>query len=718
MHLSTIMVKKKKNPSRVAKLHKQMEYDMLKLFEETGNKELNYKQVCSKLGISDQFTRTLVQDMLDDLAERGDLQLTDNGKYRRKASIAYAEGKVDMLGSGNAFVIVEGMDDIFVHASKVNSAMHNDRVKVFLYGKKKGNHVEGEIVEVLERARTEFVGTLEVSAKYAFLIPDSNNVNTDIFVPLKDLNGGKSGDKAVVRINQWPEKSKNPVGEVIRVLGRKGENETEIHAILAEYGFPIEFPKHVEAEAAKIPFEIPASEIKNRKDFRGVTTFTIDPVDAKDFDDALSISMLKNGRWEIGVHIADVSFYVPEGSVLDKEAYDRATSVYLVDRVVPMLPEKLSNGVCSLRPNEDKLCYSAVFEMDDDCHIHAQWFGRTVIHSIRRFTYEEAQKVIETGKGDLAEEIGVFHRLATHMRKHRFASGALRVEQSEVKFKLDNKGKPYDVYFKESKEANWLIEEFMLLANKKVAAFVGKKDEKQKDVKTFVYRIHDQPNDTKLKELKRFVSTFGYKIDLNNPKTISASLNKMLNDIKGKPEADMIENLTIRSMAKAIYSTENIGHYGLAFDYYTHFTSPIRRYPDVMVHRLLERYLNGGKSVNAKDYEIKCRHSSDMEKKAADAERSSVKYKQVEYLEERVGEEFDGVITGVTEWGIYVEIIENKCEGMVRLRSMDDDFYVFDEKNYTVHGKKYGKTYRLGDKVRILVKAANVEKRQIDFEMI
>lgn len=709
------MAKKKK--SNAARLQKQLELDILKIFEEAGVKPMNHKQVSARLGVSDQFTRALVEELLFDLATQGSLEQMEAGKYKWKQSVAYAEGRVDLLASGNAFVIVEGRDDIFISSSKVNNALHGDLVKVFIYGKKRGEHVEGEVVEILERVRTEFVGTLEVSEKFAFLIPDSNHMPTDIFIPLKDLNGGKDGEKVVVRITQWPEKSKNPVGEVIRVLGKKGENETEIHAILEEYGFPYEFPELVEMVAEKIPFEIPDSEIKKRRDFRGTTTFTIDPADAKDFDDALSIKKLNNGNWEIGVHIADVSYYVDENSQLDKEAFKRATSVYLVDRVVPMLPEKLSNGVCSLRPNEDKLCYSAVFELDEHCHIHKEWFGRTVIHSIRRFTYEEAQEVILTGKGDLTEEIQTFHRLATIMRRQRFVNGALKVEQTEVKFKLDNKGKPYDVFFKESKEANWLIEEFMLLANKRVATLIGKKDEKQKEIKTFVYRIHDQPDLEKLKELKRFVSNFGYKLNLETPKTISSSLNKMLSDVKGKPESDMLEKLTIRSMAKAIYSTENIGHYGLAFDFYTHFTSPIRRYPDVMVHRLLDRYLNGGKSVNSKEYEGKCQHSSDMEKKAADAERASIKFKQVEYLEDREGEEFDGVITGVTEWGIYVEIIENKCEGMVRLRSMDDDFYVFDEKNYTVKGKKYGKSYRLGDKVRILVKSANVEKRQIDFEM-
>jgi ribonuclease R len=474
----------------------------------------------------------------------------------------------------------------------------------------------------------------------------------------------------------------------------------------------------VEADAEKISFDIPNEEIARRRDMREAVTITIDPYDAKDFDDALSVNVLPGGHFEIGVHIADVSHYVPVGSLLDKEAYKRATSVYLVDRVVPMLPEKLSNGVCSLRPHEDKLCFSVVFEMDHRANIHHAWIGRTVIHSDRRFTYEEAQQIIETGEGEFKEQVLLLHKLATILRKQRFENGALRVEQTEVKFKIDEKGRPVNVFFKESKEANWLIEEFMLLANKQVAKYVGFKDHPQKEIKTFVYRVHDQPNQDKLAELKRFVANFGYKLDLNNPKTISVSINKMLTEVKGKPEADMIENLTIRSMAKAIYTTENIGHYGLGFDFYTHFTSPIRRYPDVMVHRLLQRYMDEGTSVKKEEYENKCRHCSDMEKRASEAERASIKYKQVEYLSERLGIEYEGVITGVTEWGIYVEILENKCEGMIRLRDMESDYYFFDEKNYQIRGTRTGQIYRLGDKVTIRVKNTDMEKRTIDFEMI
>jgi ribonuclease R len=690
--------------------------EIKKILETAGNKQLNYKQIAAQMTPQDDFSRELVAEILDSLVEKGVIEELQKGKFRMIKKETFVEGKVDLLNSGNAFVMVENEDaDIFIHAKHVNGAMPGDFVKVNLFARKGEGKKEGEIIEVLQRNKTEFVGTMDVSDKYAFLVPDNDKISIDIFVPLQSLHGAKHGEKAVVRITEWPKNGKKPTGEVIKVLGKKGENETEMHAILAEYGFPTEFPAAVEHYAEKIGFEIDEAEIKKRRDFRKITTFTIDPHDAKDFDDALSIRTLENGNYEIGVHIADVTHYMPEGSILDQEAYNRATSVYLVDRVVPMLPEKLSNGVCSLRPNEDKLCYSAVFEMDPETNIKSQWFGRTVIHSIRRFTYEEAQQVIETGEGDLKEEITTFNRLATILRKQRFENGALRVESSEVKFKLDGKGVPYDVYFKITKESNWLIEEFMLLANKKVAERIGLKDEKQKEIKTFVYRIHDQPDETKLKELKEFVKTFGYQIDINSPRNIAHSLNAMMTAVKGKPEEDMIQSLTIRSMAKAIYSTENIGHYGLGFAHYSHFTSPIRRYPDVMVHRLLDRYLIGMASANAKDYEVKCRHSSDMEKKAAEAERASIKYKQVEYLSDRIGEIFDGVISGVTEWGIYVEILENKCEGMVRGRDMKDDSYVYDDKNHQFVGKKYGKRYRLGDKIKIQVKNADMERRQVDF---
>ncbi len=711
--------RKGKVRNKKSKTQQRLGSDILNVLKEQGSKLLNYKQVSSILHADDEFNRQLIRETLEMLAERGELEEPVPGKFRIPFHEKYIEGIVDMSGSGNAYILNNVFaEDVYVVANNLKNAMHGDRVKVFVYARKKGQKLKGEVVEILQRARTEFVGTLEVSDKFAFLIPDNDRFTKDIFIPLKDLRGGKNDDKAVVRITEWPEGAKNPVGEVIRILGKKGEHETEIHAILAEFGLPHEFPKEVEADADPISFDIPQEEIARRRDMRDAVTITIDPYDAKDFDDALSVTILPNGKFEIGVHIADVTYYVPEGSLLDKEAYKRATSVYLVDRVVPMLPEKLSNGVCSLRPHEDKLCFSVVFEMDHLANIHHAWIGRTVIHSDRRFTYEEAQQIIETGEGECKEQILLLHKLATILRKQRFENGALRVEQTEVKFKIDEKGRPVDVFFKESKEANWLIEEFMLLANKHVAKYVGFKDHPQKEIKTFVYRVHDQPNQDKLAELKRFVAKFGYKLDLNNPKTIASSINKMLSDVKGKPEADMIENLTIRSMAKAIYSTENIGHYGLAFDYYTHFTSPIRRYPDVMVHRLLLRYMEGGSSVKKEEYENKCRHCSDMEKRASEAERASIKYKQVEYLSERLGIEYEGVITGVTEWGIYVEILENKCEGMIRLRDMENDYYFFDEKNYQIRGTRTGQIYRLGDKVTIRVKNTDIEKRTIDFEMI
>lgn len=711
--------KKGKGKNKPLKAKQRLALDVMDAMKDQGNKLLNYKQISAILQTHDEFNRQVIRQTLEMLAERGELEELESGKYRIPFHEKYIEGTVDMSTSGNAYIINDVYEeDVYVVANNLKSAMHGDRVKVFVYARKKGQKLKGEVVEILQRARTEFVGTLEVSEKFAFLIADNEKQTKDIFIPLKDLKGGKNNDKAIVRIVEWPDGKLNPVGEVIRILGRKGQHETEIHAILAEYGLPYMFPTEVEAEAEKISFDIPKEEIARRRDMRDAITFTIDPYDAKDFDDALSVTILPGGRFEIGVHIADVSYYVSEGTLLDKEAYKRATSVYLVDRVVPMLPEKLSNGVCSLRPHEDKLCFSAVFEMDQRANIHHVWIGRTIIHSDRRFTYEEAQQIIESGEGECNEQVLLLHKLATILRKKRFENGALRVEQTEVKFKIDEQGRPVDVFFKESKEANWLIEEFMLLANKYVAEYVGLKDHPQKAIKTFVYRIHDQPNHDKLAELKRFVANFGYKLDLNTPKTIAASINKMLTNVKGKPEEDMIENLTIRSMAKAIYSTENIGHYGLAFEYYTHFTSPIRRYPDIMVHRLLQRYMDGGNSVKKEEYENKCRHSSDMEKRAAEAERASIKYKQVEYLNERIGWQFEGVITGVTEWGIYVEILENKCEGMIRLRDLENDYYFFDEKNYQIRGSRTGQIYRLGDKVTIRVKNADIENRTIDFEMV
>lgn len=708
---------KKKNKSTSSTSHQKLVSVVSKWFSQNPNKPVNYKQLSTYLEIKDVFTRSVIQEILAFLAESNELEEVNKGKYQLLSKDIFIDGKVDVTATGNAYLVPENGDtDVFIASKNRNSAMHGDiaRVRLFPARGKKETKPEGEIIDVLERARTSFVGTLQVSSKFAFLVPDNNQVD-DIYIPVEFLLKGKSGEKALVEITDWPDGKKSAQGKVLKVLGKKGENETEMHAILAEFGFPTSFPKEVEAYADTIPFDVPKEEIAKRKDFRNVTTLTIDPADAKDFDDALSIQRLANGNYEIGIHIADVSFYMPEESILDKEAYKRATSVYLVDRVVPMLPEKLSNGVCSLRPQEEKLAFSAVFEMDAKGNVHHQWFGRTVINSDKRFTYEEAQQIIETKEGEYKEEVLLMHNIAQVLRKKRFDDGALGVEQREVKFKLDKNGKPYGVYTKESKEANWLIEEFMLLANRKVAEFIGFKDTKEKVIKPFVYRIHDAPADEKLQDLKYFVASFGYKIDIQTPAKTSKSIRKLLGDIKGKPEADMIEKLIIRSMAKAIYSTHNVGHYGLAFEYYTHFTSPIRRYPDVMAHRLLQRYLLGGNAVKQDIYEKKCQHSSAMEKKAAEAERASIKYKQVEYMTEFEGETFEGIISGVTDWGIFVEVIENKCEGMIRLRSMDDDFYHYDEKQHRVIGQKTGKSYRLGDKVKIKVVRADLEKRQIDF---
>lgn len=692
-----------------------------KVFRENPRKSLNYKQVAARVGIGpdDETGRFLVTEALDYLLGRGLLKKAAKGSFVLNGEMGYAVGKIEMTASGKAYVVVEDEEeDIVILPQHTHTALHGDTVRVFLHSRRKDHRPGGEVVEIIQRAREELVGILEVRDNFAFLIPDSEKIHVDVFIPPGQLKGGKHGYKALVKITDWPENSKSPVGEVVKVIGPPGENETEMHAILAEFGFPSEFPEEVEAYAENISFDLDPAEVARRRDMRGITTFTIDPEDAKDFDDALSIRKLENGNWEIGVHIADVSYYMPEGSILDQEALKRATSVYLVDRVVPMLPEKLSNGVCSLRPNEDKFTFSAVFEMDERGRVYNEWFGRTVIHSDRRFAYEEAQRVIETGEGDFAEEIALLWKIASKLREDRFKAGALRIEQTEVKFRLDEKGKPLGVYFKEMKEANHLIEEFMLLANRKVASFIGERKGKQDAIRTMVYRIHDEPNPEKLKELKKFVSKFGYKVNLSNRKTVATSINEMLEAVKGKGEQNLIETLCIRSMAKAIYTTKNVGHYGLAFDFYTHFTSPIRRYPDVMVHRLLQHYLNGGAPVPEEPLDLKCKHSSLQEKKAADAERASVKYKQVEYMASQIGQEFYGVVSGVTEWGLFVEISENKCEGMARLRSMTDDHYIFDEKNYCVRGRKTGRVLRLGDRVRVKVKSASLEKRQLDFILI
>lgn len=683
-------------------------------------RSMNYKQIASRLNITEHATKLLVNAVLSELVSQEIIEETERGKFAARYSETYITGRVDLNQQGYAFIVSEESEsDIYVAARNLNGALHGDLVKVSVSPGSKRGKPEGEIVEVLERYKTDFVGTLQVSKNHAFLIPDNPRLNTDIFIPQSKLNGGLNGQKAVVHVVEWPsEANKNPVGEVKRVLGNPGENDTEIHAILEEYGLPYEFPDEVLKDANNISVEIPEEEIKRRRDFREITTFTIDPADAKDFDDALSIRKLTNGNWEIGVHIADVTYYLKEDSILDKEALMRATSVYLVDRVVPMLPEVLSNHVCSLRPHEEKLCFSAVFELDENAQLLNEWFGRTVIYSDRRFTYEEAQLVIETGEGDFNVEILTLDKLAKILRKKRFEKGAIGFDKIEVKFKLDPKGNPYGIFFKEQKDSNKLIEEFMLLANRRVAEFVGKtrstKQQKEPS-RPFVYRIHDSPDQEKLSSFSQFISKFGYKIGTKSDKELASSFNRLLADVKGKKEENIIEQLAIRTMAKAIYSTENIGHYGLAFDYYTHFTSPIRRYPDVMVHRLLQKYLSGTYKENQEELEWRCKHSSEQEKKASDAERASIKYKQVQYLEDKIGEEFEGVISGVTEWGLFVEIISNRCEGLVRARDLRDDFYDYDEENYCLVGRKTGRKYQLGDKVKIKVKRADLMKKQLDF---
>lgn len=685
---------------------------------QAGKQSMNYKQVSAKLNVNDPESKAGIQDILREGTRSGIFKEVSKGKYILKEQRTIVVGRVDLTADGSAYIVTEdeGEDDIYIAPRKVRNALHGDIVKIHAYESKRVGKKEGEVIEIIERARTLFTGVIKVSPRFAFLVADDRKMLHDIFVPLDDLNGAKDGEKVTVSITDWPEGSKNPVGKVKDVLGVQGENNTEMNAILADFGFPLSFPAAVDKESEELPEEISQDEIARRTDFRDKLTFTIDPFDAKDFDDAISFVKLDEGRYEVGVHIADVTHYIQPDTLLDQEALERGTSVYLVDRVIPMLPERLSNHLCSLRPNEDKLCFSAVFEIDEKANILSEWFGKTVIHSDRRMSYEEAQEIIEGKEDDLSEPIATLNRIAYVMRDQRFKNGAISFETVETKFHLDENGKPLGVYVRERKDAHKLIEDYMLLANKRVAEFIGK--EKGKEKRTFIYRAHDVPKETNLLNFSQFAARFGYKINMNSSKETAFSLNRLMEEVEGTKEQNVLTQLAIRSMAKAIYTTKMTSHYGLGFQYYTHFTSPIRRYPDMMVHRLLEHYLANGKSASEEAYEKMAVHTSQMEKRAADAERASVKYKQAEYLLEQIGTEYIGIISGVTEWGMYVEIEENKCEGMIRLRDLTDDFYALDEKNYAIIGQRKKKKYQLGDEIRIKVKKVDLAKRQIDFTLV
>ena len=699
---------------------------VISTFAENPFRAYNYKQIARRLGLRDQASKDLIFNILEELHLAGELTEVKPGKYVlnaesvQKSGLArkYINGIVDMKKTGKAYITPDdGGEDIFIAANNTHRALHGDYVKVLLFPRRKGHKKEGEIVEILERKKTTYAGILELSKNFGFVIPDNENMPFDIFIPKSQIKEGADGMKVAVRITEWPEHSNNPFGEIVQVLGKPGDNNVEMQSILLEYNFPLAFPKNVEKEADRIETKISQAEIKNRKDFRNTWTITIDPFDAKDFDDALSLKKLNDGLWEVGVHIADVSHYVQPKSVIDQEAYSRATSIYLVDRVIPMLPEVLSNNVCSLRPNEDKLTFSAVFKMNDRAEVVEEWFGKTIINSDRRFNYGEVQEIIETGSGEFSEKVLKLHDLASILRKKRFEKGAINFNSEEIKFKLDENGKPIETYVKEQKESNHLVEEFMLLANRKVAERIGKPKD-GKTPKTFVYRIHDEPNPEKLNTFAQFVKKLGFTLNVSSHKQLASSYNQLFNQIKGRGEEHMIETIAIRTMAKAIYSTDNIGHYGLAFDYYTHFTSPIRRYPDLMVHRLLEHYLHGGNSVKKDPLEEKCKHSSDMEKLAVEAERASVKYKQIEYMTDKVGQVLEGVISGVSKWGIFVEISESKSEGLIRFNELKDDYYYLDEDNYRIIGKTHGNVYRLGDKVNVLVKKVDLANRQMDLQLV
>jgi len=705
---------------------------ILSILKKDRNKTFNYKQIAAKIGVNDSSSRNQIIKKLQQLKAKQEIEELERGKFKAIINTDYHTGRVDMASRGSGYIISDDFEeDVYIASNNMNKALHGDEIEFYVYKRRNRGKMEGEVTNIIKRAKSEFVGVIQIHKNYAFVVADSNKMYKDIFVPINKTHKAEDGDKVLVTIEDWPEKADSPNGKVKEILGKPGEHNTEIHAILAEYGLPLEFPKEVEEFANKIDTSITEEEIAKRRDMRDVLTFTIDPKDAKDFDDALSFQVLENGLYEIGIHIADVSHYVQPGTILDDEAYERATSVYLVDRVVPMLPEVLSNNACSLRPHEEKYTFSAVFQINDKAEIKNQWFGRTVTYSDARFAYEEAQAIIESGTNEIPAEVSLtgkayktdqkiadatlkLDELAKIMRAERMVSGAISFDKVEVKFNLDAEANPIGVFFKTSKDANKLIEEFMLLANRKVSEFVGK----QKPEKTFVYRVHDEPDDNKLAALQNVVSKFGYKLDFTDRKTTTASLNNLLQQVNGTKEQNLVDTLTIRTMSKAEYTTHNVGHYGLAFDYYSHFTSPIRRYPDVMAHRLLQLYLDGEKSANSDIYDDKCKHSSNMENLATKAERDSIKYMQIRYMEDHKQEEFVGVISGVTEWGIYVEIIQNKCEGMVSVRDMKDDHYQFDEDHFALVGKNNKTMYQLGEEVIVKVKNTDLVKKHLDFNLV
>lgn len=721
--------KKKRNPKKGIS---NLSDTILSILKKERNQSFNYKQIASKLGVNDASSRNQIIKKLHDLQGKKEIEEVERGKFKAIINTEYYTGKLDLSAKGTGYIICdEFVDDVFIASNNINKALHGDEVEFYVYKRRQRGRMEGEITQVINRVKNEYVGVIQLHDKYAFVVADNTRMYKDIFVPINKTFKAEDGDKVLVRIEEWPEKADSPNGKVVKVLGKPGDHNTEIHSILAEYGLPNEFPHEVEDYANKIDTSITEEIIAKRRDMRKDLTFTIDPKDAKDFDDALSFEVLDNGLYEIGIHIADVSHYLEEGTVLDDEAYERATSVYLVDRVVPMLPEVLSNNACSLRPHEEKLTFSAVFQINDKAEIKNEWFGRTVTYSDARYAYEEAQAILDsktneipaavslTGKAyktdqKLADAILKMDELAKIMRGKRMISGALSFDKVEVKFNLDEHANPVGVFFKTSMDANKLIEEFMLLANRKVSEFIGKQNPK----KTFVYRTHDEPDDSKLANLQGVVSKFGYKLDFKDRKTTAASLNNLLKEVNGTKEQNLVDTLTIRSMSKAEYTTRNIGHYGLAFDYYSHFTSPIRRYPDVMAHRLLQHYLDGGKSVNQDVFEEKCQHSSNMEGLATRAERDSIKYMQIKFMQDHKDEEFVGVISGVTDWGIYIEIISNKCEGMVSVRDMKDDHYSFDQDSYAMVGKEKKISYQLGEEVVVKVKNADLVKKHLDFYLL